>query len=145
MVVPTFVRQALSELPITVYGSGQQQRCFCHVRDVVRALADMLGREDLYGEVLNIGSTEEVTILELARRIKAAAASSSDIVLIPYGEAYGEGFEDMARRVPNIDKVGRMLGWAPRSSLDQILAEVIGNERERAAGVEEAVALRASR
>jgi UDP-glucose 4-epimerase len=95
MIVPTFVRQALANEPITLFGTGQQQRCFCHVNDVVRALALLLEREDLYGEVLNIGSTEAVSMLELAERVKETAHSDSEIVLVPYSEAYGEGFEDM--------------------------------------------------
>jgi UDP-glucose 4-epimerase len=128
MVVPTFVRQALANEPITVFGSGEQQRCFCHVRDVVRALAELLQREDLYGEVLNIGSTEEVSMLELAERVKEATHSDSEIVLVPYGEAYGEGFEDMLRRVPDTSKIERTLGWRATASLDQILRDVIEHE-----------------
>ncbi len=105
MVVPTFVRQALAGEPITVFGTGEQRRCFCHVKDVVRALVDLCQREDLYGEVLNIGSTEEVSMLELAERVKVVTGSESEIVLVPYEEAYGEGFEDMHRRVPDISKI----------------------------------------
>jgi UDP-glucose 4-epimerase len=131
MVVPTFVRQALIGERITVFGTGEQQRCFCHVRDVVLALAELLMRDDLYGEVLNIGSTEEVSILELANRIKQATRSASEIVLVPYEEAYGEGFEDMRRRVPDTRKIARVLGWQPTASLDQILADVIDGERLR--------------
>lgn len=131
MVVPTFVRQALSGESITVFGSGEQQRCFCHVRDVVRALADMLGREDIYGEVFNVGSTEEVSIRDLAARIRDAARSDSEIVSIPYNEAYAEGFEDMRRRVPDIGKIGERLGWRPSRCLDDILADVIEHELER--------------
>jgi UDP-glucose 4-epimerase len=125
MVVPNFVRQALAGQPITVFGTGEQRRCFCHVRDVVRALSELLTRDDLYGEVLNIGSTEEVSILELATRVKSATGSDSEIVLVPYEEAYGEGFEDMRRRVPDTSKIERVLGWRPTASLDQILVEVI--------------------
>jgi UDP-glucose 4-epimerase len=128
MVVPTFVRQALAGRPITVYGSGRQQRCFCHVTDVVRALADLIDRDDLSGEVFNIGSTEEISMLELAARIKNATGSESEIVLIPYSEAYGSGFEDMPRRIPDITKVGRALGWRPTLTLDQTLADVIEHE-----------------
>jgi UDP-glucose 4-epimerase len=134
MVVPTFVKQALADEPITVYGSGRQRRCFCHVSDVVRALAELPEREDLYGEVLNIGSTEEVTILELARRVKEAARSNSEIVFVPYEEAYGEGFEDISRRVPDIGKVNRLLGWRPVAPLDQALTDVIEHQRAAAAG-----------
>jgi UDP-glucose 4-epimerase len=129
MVVPTFVRQALASQPITVYGTGEQRRCFCHVRDVVRALADLASREDAYGEVFNIGSTEEVSMLELAGKIKAASGSGSEIVRIPYAEAYGEGFEDMPRRVPDTHKITAAIGWRPTISLDQILADVIAGAR----------------
>ena len=99
------------------------------MRDVVRALASLPGGEDLYGEVLNIGSVEEVTNLHLAQRVKAATESSSDIVFIPYTEAYGEGFEDMPRRVPDLTKIERMMGWRPEATLDQILEDVIEHER----------------
>jgi UDP-glucose 4-epimerase len=128
MVVPTFVRQALAGRPITVYGTGRQQRCFCHVRDVVGALADLIDREDLYGQVFNIGSDEEVSILELAARIKDATHSDSEIVLIPYTEAYGSGFEDMPRRIPDFTKLANALGWQPTATLDQILDDVIEYE-----------------
>lgn len=127
MVVPTFVRQAVRGEPITVHGTGEQQRCFCHVRDVVSALADLAARDDVYGEVFNIGSTDEISIHELAWRIKRATDSHSEIVFIPYHEAYGQGFEDMRRRVPDITKIGRVLGWAPTLCLDEILAEVISH------------------
>jgi UDP-glucose 4-epimerase len=143
MVAPTFARQALSGEPITVFGSGTQQRCFCHVRDVVRALADMLAREDLYGEVFNIGSTEEVSMLELAARIKAAARSDSEIVLIPYSQAYGEGFEDMRRRVPDTAKIRRALGWQPTACLDEILADLIQHARGQGSAIPESPASRA--
>lgn len=125
MVVPTFVRQALAAQPITVFGSGQQRRCFCHVTDVVRALIDLARRDDLYGEVFNIGATTEITVLELAERVKEATGSSSQIVLIPYDEAYGEGFEDMERRVPDTTKIRKTVGWEPAISLEDILCDVI--------------------
>lgn len=128
MVLPTFIRQAVSGQPITVFGTGQQQRCFCHVRDVVRGLADLLPRQDLFGEVFNIGSTEEISILDLAHRIKQVAESASDIVLVPYDEAYGEGFEDMARRVPDVGKIERALSWRPQVSLEEILRDVVQHE-----------------
>jgi UDP-glucose 4-epimerase len=129
MVVPTFVRQALAGQPITVFGSGQQRRCFCHVRDVVRALAELASRDDLYGEVFNVGATEEFTMLELAERVKEATGSGSEIVLIPYDEAYGEGFEDMERRVPDISKIRNALGWEPTASLEAILGDVVSYQR----------------
>ena len=125
MVVPTFVRQALAEQPITVFGSGRQRRCFCHVSDVVRALADLAVRDDLYGGVFNIGATEEITMLELAHRVKEATRSPSEIVLVPYEEAYGEGFEDIERRVPDISKIRHAIGWEPTVSLGGILSDVI--------------------
>jgi UDP-glucose 4-epimerase len=131
MVVPTFVRQALANQPITVYGSGQQQRCFCHVRDVVRALADLATRDDIYGQVFNIGSTEEVSIIQLAERIRAATGSESEIVLVPYSEAYGEGFEDMPRRVPDLTRIQSTLGWTPTLGLDEIIADVTKHQMAR--------------
>jgi UDP-glucose 4-epimerase len=129
MVVPTLVRQAISGRPITVFGTGEQRRCFCHVTDVVRALGDLSERQGLYGEVFNIGSTEEVSILELAHRIQVATDSSSEIVLVPYDEAYAAGFEDMERRQPDIAKIADAIGWAPAATLDQIIADVIAYER----------------
>jgi UDP-glucose 4-epimerase len=129
MVLPTFVRQAVAGQPITVFGSGEQRRCFCHVRDVARGLADMLARDDLYGEVFNIGSTEEVSILELAQRVSAITETSSGIAFIPYDEAYGEGFEDMNRRVPDTTKIERVLGWHPTVALDEIITDVVRHAR----------------
>jgi UDP-glucose 4-epimerase len=125
MVIPNFVRQALSGEPLTVFGTGEQRRCFCHVRDVVGALSQLCERDDLFGEVLNIGSTEEVSMLELADRVKAVTGSESEIALVPYEEAYGEGFEDMQRRVPDISKIGAALGWRPTASLEEILRDVV--------------------
>jgi UDP-glucose 4-epimerase len=128
MVVPNFVRQALAGEPVTVFGTGEQRRCFCHVKDVVTALVELCQREDLYGEVLNIGSTEEISMLQLAEKVKVITGSESEIVLVPYDEAYGEGFEDMHRRVPDISKIERTLGWRPTASLDEILRDVVGYE-----------------
>jgi UDP-glucose 4-epimerase len=129
MVIPRFVRQALAEQPITVYGDGTQRRCFVHVSDAVRALADLMLDEQHYGEVFNIGSTEEVTISELAERVRARTGSSSPIQLVPYEDAYGSGFEDMSRRVPDLAKIGRAIGWEPTLSLDDILDSVIEHHR----------------
>ncbi len=128
MVVPTFVRQALANEPITVFGSGEQRRCFCHVLDVVRAMADILTRDDLFGEVINIGSTEEVSIAGLAERVRAITKSESEIVVVPYEEAYGQGFEDMRRRIPDLGKIERLLDWHPTRSLDEILRNVVDHE-----------------
>src|ERR687896_434012 len=125
MVIPTFVRQALAGEPITVHGDGQQRRCFCHVKDVVRAMADLTETDQAVGEVLNIGSTEEITILDLAQRVRAACQSESEIRLVPYEEAYEAGFEDMRRRIPDVTKIGDLLDWHPTRTLDEILADVI--------------------
>jgi UDP-glucose 4-epimerase len=133
MVIPTFARQALAGQPITVYGDGSQRRCFCHVEDVVRALVDLMDRDDAYGNVFNIGSTEEVSILTLARRMREATGSSSEIVLVPYDEAYEKGFEDMHRRVPDIGKLRRLTGWRPTRDLSEILADVVEHRRSRTA------------
>lgn len=136
MVVPTFVRQALAGQTITVFGSGEQRRCFCHVRDVTRLLAELVERDDLYGEVFNVGSTEEISILELAERVKMATESSSEIALIPYSDAYGEGFEDMPQRVPDLTKVTAATGWRPSARLDEILADVIEHQMAGGKGAE---------
>ncbi|MFM8394023.1 MAG: GDP-mannose 4,6-dehydratase [Acidobacteriota bacterium] len=125
MVIPNFVDQALAERPITIYGDGSQSRCFTHVSDVVGALMKLIEHKDAIGEVYNIGGTTEVTIEQLAVRIKSLTGSSSPIVRIPYDEAYEGGFEDMQRRVPSIEKIAQLIGYQPSYSLDQILASVI--------------------
>jgi UDP-glucose 4-epimerase len=129
MVIPRFVRQALAGQPITVYGDGTQQRVFCHVRDVVGALVDLMQRGDVYGEVFNIGGAEEISMHSLAERVKALAGSDSEIVTIPYEEAYEPGFQDMLRRVPKVDKIRDRLGWDATISLDEILRDVIEHHR----------------
>jgi UDP-glucose 4-epimerase len=129
MVIPNFVRQALAEQPITVFGDGTQQRCFCHVGDVVQALIDLMDREGVHGEVFNIGSEAEVSILDLAGQVKQLTESASEIRLVPYDEAYEQGFEDMVRRVPDTAKIRQWLDWRPTRSLDQILADVIDEHR----------------
>jgi UDP-glucose 4-epimerase len=125
MVLPTLVSQALAGEPLTVYGDGTQTRCFCHVKDVVAALMTLAVDPRAEGEVFNVGSTEEVTILELAKRVIEMTGSSSKIVLVPYEEAYAEGYEDMARRVPDISKIGDLIGWRPRRTLDETISDVI--------------------
>ncbi|MFL5868526.1 MAG: GDP-mannose 4,6-dehydratase [Thermoleophilaceae bacterium] len=129
MVVPSFVRQALAGQPITVYGDGSQRRCFCHVSDVVTAMVGLMERDDAYGDVFNIGSTEEISILELAKRVREITGASSEVVFVPYDQAYEEGFEDVPSRVPDIGKVGRLIGWAPTRDLSHILAEVVEHRR----------------
>jgi UDP-glucose 4-epimerase len=134
MVIPTFVKQALAGRPITVYGDGTQTRCFGYVGDVVGALIKLMDHEGAVGEVFNIGSNEEVSILELANRVKELTRSESEIVLIPYDEAYEEGFEDMPRRVPDISKVGALVGFRPQMKLDGILKSVIDYQSGRMGG-----------
>ncbi len=125
MVVPTFIKQAITGRPITIYGDGRQSRCFTHVSDVVRALMALMDHPGAVGEVFNIGSSEEVSIHALASRVKSLTNSDSEIVTIPYEQAYGEGFEDMPRRVPDISKIERLIGYRPTKSLDEILKSVI--------------------
>jgi UDP-glucose 4-epimerase len=125
MVIPNFVRQALAGQPITVYGDGSQSRCFTDVTDVVGALVELVRHDGAVGEVFNVGSQQEISILELAKKIKAMVGSDSEIVFVPYDEAYEEGFEDMPRRVPDIAKLSRLIGYAPKVSLDRILERVI--------------------
>jgi UDP-glucose 4-epimerase len=127
MVVPRLVGQALAGEPLTVYGDGHQTRCFCHVADVVQALFGLMGTESAYGNVFNVGNTSEISILDLAKRIVELTGSDSEISMIPYNEAYGEGFEDMYRRVPDIAKVHELIGWAPTRTLEDIVADVIGH------------------
>jgi UDP-glucose 4-epimerase len=129
MVLPTFVRQALSGQPITVYGDGSQRRCFCHVQDVTSALVALMDAEQAVGGVFNIGSTEEITILELAERVKRACTSDAEIRLVPYEDAYEAGFEDMRRRIPDTSKIERLLDWRPTRTLGEILADVIESQR----------------
>lgn len=129
MVIPNFVAQALAGRPLTVYGDGTQRRCFCHVADVVRALADVMRREDVYGEVFNIGAEEEIEIRALAERVIELTGSSSEITLVPYDVAYEEGFEDMLRRLPDTAKIRERVGWQPTKALDEMLADVIDEHR----------------
>ena len=130
MVVPTFVKQALTGRPITIHGDGRQSRCFADVSDVVRAIVALMEHPGAVGEVFNIGSDEEVTIRALAERVKALTESRSEIVTIPYEKAYGEGFEDMPRRVPDLSRIGGLIGYRPTKSLDQILHSVIAFFRD---------------
>ncbi len=124
MVVPRFVGQALRGEPITVYGDGRQSRCFCDVLDTVRAIQGLIAHPGAMGRVFNVGSTEEVTIEELARRVKEVTGSGSPIVYVPYDQAYAPGFEDMRRRVPDTRRIQDLLGWRPTISLDETLIRV---------------------
>ena len=124
MVVPTFVQQALSNRPITVYGDGTQSRCFGYVGDVVWALEQLITREEAYGQVFNVGAQEEITIADLARKVRTQLGSSSEIVYVPYEEAYAAGFEDMPRRVPDISRLQQLTGFKPRATLTDIIDSV---------------------
>lgn len=125
MVLPRFVEQALLNKPITVYGDGQQSRCFAHVKDIVRALIHLRESEDAVGEVINIGSNEEISIKELAIKVKELSESNSEIHYIPYDKAYEEGFEDLMRRVPDLKKIERLIGYSPTFGMDDIINDVI--------------------
>ena len=133
MVIPTFVRQALAGEPITVYGDGSQTRSFGYVGDVVGAMIGLVNEPRAVGDVFNIGNDEEVSIRRLAEMVRKAAGSSSEIVTVPYEEAYEAGFEDMPRRVPDLRKVHDLLGWRPRVGLSEILTRVVEHMRDAAA------------
>jgi UDP-glucose 4-epimerase len=125
MVVPRFIGQALKNEPLTVYGDGLQTRTFTGVKDVVQAFMRLVKKAEAFGQVFNVGGTEEITILELAKKIISLTGSSSEIALVPYEEAYEENFEDMQRRVPSIEKVQQLIGFNPNGNLDGILNEII--------------------
>ena len=131
MVIPTFVKQALAGRPITVYGDGKQTRCFGYVGDVVGALIKLMDTTESIGQVFNIGSTEEISILQLAEKVKELTQSTSEIVFVPYDDAYEEGFEDMPRRVPDTNKINQLVGFKPEMTLDGILETVISFHRGR--------------
>jgi UDP-glucose 4-epimerase len=135
MVIPRFIAQGLAGEPITVYGDGTQSRCFAHVADVVGALVRLIGHPEARGHVFNLGNDEEITILDLAERVRALTDCQRPIRLVPYGEAYTAGFEDMARRVPDLTKIHRLIGYRPTRNLDQILSDVLADQaRQRASG-----------
>jgi UDP-glucose 4-epimerase len=129
MVIPRFVKQALAGEPITVFGDGQQTRCFCHVHDVVPALVALLADETAYSKVFNLGSNEQTTISQLAERVISATGSSSTISKVPYEEAYGDGYEDMQRRIPDCTRANQQIGFAPTRTLDDIIAAVVADRR----------------
>ncbi len=134
MVVPKFVGAALAGRPLTVFGDGTQTRCFCHVDDVVRALVELMQLgASVYGEVFNIGSQEEISIMSLADRVRELTESDSEIHLIPYDVAYEEGFEDMPRRYPETAKIEAALGWTARRTLNEILGDVVTWQQAEAA------------
>lgn len=137
MVIPTFVKQALAGRPITVYGNGKQTRCFGYVGDVVGALIKLMDTADSVGQVFNIGSTEEISILQLAEKVKELTKSDSEIVFVPYDEAYEEGFEDMPRRVPDTSKINQLVGFKPKMTLEAILQTVISFHRGRPSSLDD--------
>ena len=136
MVIPRFVQSALAGEPLTVYGDGKQTRCFCHVADVVEALVGLMESKEANGKVVNVGGAEEIAIRALAERIITLLESRSTIRGVPYEEAYGEGFEDMPRRVPNVDRVHGLIGWRAQRDLDSIIRDVA--EFQSANGSDEA-------
>ena len=135
MVIPRFVKQALSEEPLTVYGDGKQTRSFCYVEDTVRAIIDLAEEPKAVGEVFNIGSEEATIIEDLARKVIELTGSNSDIVYVPYEEAYEEGFEDMRHRVPDISRIRNLIGYSPQYKLDEIIVKVIEYFRTNDGGI----------
>jgi UDP-glucose 4-epimerase len=133
MVVPNFVKQALAGKPITVFGDGKQSRCFTHVADVVRALIGIMDYDAAFGHVYNIGNNNEISIGELASKVREMCGSKSEIQHIPYEKAYEEGFEDMPRRVPDLSKIKAAINWQPTIGLEQILSDVIDFHKRTAA------------
>jgi UDP-glucose 4-epimerase len=129
MVVPRFVRQALRCEPITVFGDGEQSRCFGDVADVTEAVVKLMEHPSAVGQVINIGSTQEVTVNQLAKMVLSLTGSRSEIIYVPYAQAYAPGFEDMRRRVPSLNKIQRLIGYVPKYGLEQILKRVIAYER----------------
>jgi len=124
MVVPRFVSSALQNKPIEVYGSGEQIRCFCHVDDAVRALLLVMESEQAVGQVFNVGNNQQISIMDLAKKVIELTNSKSEIIKVPYAKAYPEGFEDMQRRVPDISKINMVLGWSPQIGLNQIVKDI---------------------
>ena len=131
MVLPRFVQAALRDEPISIHGDGKQTRCFCHVTDVVRALLALPKQARAIGQIYNLGSTEEVSILEVARRVKQMTEGRSELRFISYDQAYAKGFEDMRRRVPSTEKIYQLMGWRPTKTLDEILRLMIEYHKSR--------------
>lgn len=131
MVVPRFIKSALADEPITIYGDGNQTRCFAHVYDVIDAVIAIAFAENTVGKVINIGNDFEISINGLAQKIIVETGSKSEIVYVPYDEAYGHGFEDMERRVPNIDLINELVGWKPQRNLSTMIADISENLKER--------------
>ena len=128
MVIPNFVDQALAGAPITIYGDGSQRRCFCAVDDIIPALVTLVADERAHGEVFNLGGTEEVSIRELAERVRRLTGSASEIIHVPYEKAYGPGFEDMQRRMPDTRKAHDLIGFTPKVGLDELITAVAAHK-----------------
>ena len=124
MVVPRFVQFALNNEPITIYGNGEQTRCFGHVLDAVDAVARIAFADNTIGKVINIGNDFEISINDLAKKVIEQTNSKSEIVYVPYDEAYGDGFEDMERRVPNIELIKSLVGWEPKLDLSTMVTDI---------------------
>jgi UDP-glucose 4-epimerase len=136
MVVPRFIQNALAGRPLEIHGDGTQTRCFCHVQDTIRALKGLMDETSTSGEIFNIGSNNQISIRDLADRVREMTNSESDVVFVPYEDVYGQGIEDMLHRVPSTDKIRAAIGWEPTLNLDLTLADVIKHTRTRALGGE---------
>jgi UDP-glucose 4-epimerase len=132
MVIPNFVAAALANRPLEIHGDGTQTRCFCHVEDTIRALRGLM-EDGGSGEIYNIGSQEQISIVDLARRVLEATGSSSELVYVPYDQVYAEGIEDMLHRIPSISKIRDAIGWRPERELERILTDVLDHTRAAAA------------
>ncbi len=130
MVVPRFIQAALANEPITIYGDGNQTRCFAHVYDVIDAIFAVAFAQNTVGKVVNIGNNVEISINGLAQKVIEETGSKSKVIHVPYQEAYGDGFEDMARRVPNIDLINELVGWRPKRDLSTIIADIAAEMRK---------------
>jgi UDP-glucose 4-epimerase len=136
MVIPRFVERALAGEPLEVHGDGTQTRSFCHVADTIRALRGLMDEPSADGEIYNVGSTESIRILDLARRVLELTRSESELVHVPYDQVYGQGIEDMVHRKPSIEKIAAAIGWRPSLDLDRVLADVIDHARTAPALIE---------
>jgi UDP-glucose 4-epimerase len=135
MVIPRFVERALANAPIEIFGDGRQTRCFCHVDDTVRALAALMDEPATSGEIYNVGSTNRITIIDLAEKIRQATGSLSEVEFVPFDKVYGQGIEDMLHRIPSIEKVAAAVGWQPERTLDDILSDVIEAKKTNVAAI----------
>ena len=124
MVVPRFIKSALTNQPLTIFGNGNQTRCFAHIYDVIDAVISVAFADNTIGKVINIGNDFEISINQLAQKIISETDSKSEIIYVPYEEAYGDGFEDMERRVPNLDLIKQLVGWKPHRDLSIIISDI---------------------